>query len=112
VFTAPGGRATLRISRSTPGGADLVASLTEQERTVALPAYRRIRIEALPGEPGALWEYTFRDSSVGAVHALEQVVAFGGHTYLIEWHVPRAQWAANLQRLAVVLDSFRSLRGA
>lgn len=112
VFMAPGGRSTLRISRWKPGGANPVAALIDEEQQAGLTAYRRIRIEAVPGTPGALWEYTFRDPAAGAVHALEQVVVFGGNPYLIEWHVPGAKWAANLQRLAVVLDSFRSLRGA
>ncbi|MEU4222539.1 hypothetical protein AB0F10_45280, partial [Actinoplanes sp. NPDC026623] len=112
VFMAPGGRSTLRISRWRPGGANPVAALIDEEQQAGLPAYRRIRIEPLPATPGALWEYTFRDPATGPIHALEQVMAFGGQAYLVEWHVPGEQWAANLQRLSVVLDSFRSLRGA
>jgi Protein kinase domain len=73
---------------------------------------RRIRIEALPKPPGGVWEYTFRDPAVGPVHGLERAVGRDGRTYLIEWHTPTSAWAANLQNLAVVLDSLGPPRGA
>ena len=73
---------------------------------------KRIRIEALPRSPDAVWEYTFRDPAAGPVRGLEQVVALDDATYLIEWRAPKAAWAAHLPNLAVVLDSFRPLRGA
>jgi serine/threonine protein kinase len=112
VFKAAGGQPSLRISSWQPGNANVVAALVEEEREAALPAYKRIRIEALPQSPDAVWEYTFRDPAAGPVRGLEQVVAFDGRTYLIEWFAPRSAWVVNLQKLAVVLDSFRPLRGA
>jgi hypothetical protein len=102
--------------RHRPAGAtgapDPITALVDQERTARLAAYRRIRIEALPRSPEAVWEYTFRDPQAGPVHVLERVVAHDSSTYLIEWHTPTAAWAANLQDLAVVLESFGPLRGA
>jgi hypothetical protein len=112
VFKAPGGQPSLRISRWKPGTGNVVAALVEEEREAMLPAYKRIRIEALTRSSDAVWEYTFRDPAAGPVRGLEQVVAFDGRAYLIEWQAPRAAWVVNLQNLAVVLDSFRPLRGA
>jgi hypothetical protein len=111
VFTAPSGHPSLRISSWKPDQANIVAALIDEERAVTLPAYKRIRIEALPQAPDAIWEYTFRDPRAGPVRGLQRVVDFGGRTYLIEWRTSRAAWAVSLQNLAVVLDSFRPLRG-
>jgi eukaryotic-like serine/threonine-protein kinase len=108
----PGGRSSLRAGAWSPGTADPVAALVGQEIRAGLPAYRRIRIEALPKPPGGVWEYTFRDPAVGPVHGLERAVGRDGRTYLIEWHTPTSAWAANLQNLAVVLDSLGPPRGA
>ncbi|MBB4763934.1 serine/threonine-protein kinase [Amorphoplanes digitatis] len=112
VFTAPGGRAGLRISRWEPGTTNLVAALIDRERQAPPAGYRRVRIEALPRGSGAVWEYLFRDRAAGQARALKQVVTVDGGTYLVEWHTPRSAWTANLQKLAVVLDSVRPLRGA
>nr|BFE73222.1 hypothetical protein GCM10020092_065230 [Actinoplanes digitatis] len=112
VFTAPGGRAGLRISRWEPGTTNLVAALIDRERQAPPAGYRRVRIEALPRGSGAVWEYLFRDRAVSQARALKQVVTVDGGTYLVEWHTPRSAWTANLQKLAVVLDSVRPLRGA
>jgi hypothetical protein len=112
LFRAPDGRSTLRISVWPRGAPDAVTALVEEERTVRLAAYRRIRIEALPPRPEAVWEYTFRDPKAGAVRRLERVVARNGSTYLIEWHTPTAAWAAGLRELAVVVESVGPLRGA
>jgi hypothetical protein len=111
VFTAPSGQPSLRISSWKPDQANVVAALIDEERAVTLPAYKRIRIEALPQAPDAVWEYTFRDPRAGQVRGLQRVVDFDGRTYLIEWRTSRALWAVSLQNLAVVLDSFRPLRG-
>jgi serine/threonine protein kinase len=112
VFRAPGGQPSLRISGWQPKTGNVVAALVERERGAVLPAYKRIRIEALPRSPDAIWEYTFRDRAAGPVRGLEQVVAVGDRTYLIEWRAPRTAWVVNLPDLAVVLDSFRPARGA
>jgi len=111
VFTAPGGLPSLRISAWTPGNGNVVTALIDEEREARLPAYRRIRIEALPMPPDAVWEYTSRDPRAGPVRGLQRVMSDGGRTYLIEWRTPRAAWAANLPKLSVVLDSFRPLDG-
>jgi eukaryotic-like serine/threonine-protein kinase len=106
TFTAPGGGPSLRISSWAAPTRDVVAAFVAEERDVRLAAYRRIRIEALPEPPDAVWEYTFQDPRAGPVRALRRVLAAGGHTYLVEWRAARTSWAAELQRLAVVLDSF------
>jgi eukaryotic-like serine/threonine-protein kinase len=111
VFTAPGGLPSLRISAWTPGNGNVVTALIGEEREARLPAYRRIRIEALPMPPDAVWEYTSRDPRAGPVRGLQRVMSNGGRTYLIEWRTPRAAWAADLPKLSVVLDSFRPLDG-
>jgi hypothetical protein len=111
AFRAPAGRPSLRISTWAPADADPVAALVDQERGVTLPAYRRIRIEALPRPPDAIWEYTYIDSESGPVRGMERVMARDGRTYVFEWVTPREVWAANLPNLAVVLDSFRPPRG-
>jgi eukaryotic-like serine/threonine-protein kinase len=105
VCTAPAGRPTLRIARWVAPPRNIVAALIDQERDVRLPSYRRIRIEA-PDPPDAVWEYTFQDPRAGPTRILRHVVTFGGHTYVIEWRAPRQAWAADLQTLAEVLDSF------
>jgi hypothetical protein len=111
VFSARPGGPSLRISRwAAPG--DVVAALIAEEHDVRLPSYRRIRIEALPELPGAVWEYTFQDPRGGPTRSLRSVLSAGGHTYLVEWRAPRTAWAAELPRLAVVLDSFGPVPGA
>jgi hypothetical protein len=106
--TSPGGGPSLRIS-AWPAADDrnVVATLIAQEHAVRLPAYRRIRMEALPDPPDAVWEYTFHDKSAGPMRGLRRIVADGGRAYLIEWQAPKAAWTADLPSLAVVLDSFR-----
>lgn len=112
LFSAPDGGPTLRISAWTTGAADPVTAFVDGERTAGLAAYRRIRIEALPRPPEAIWEYTFRDPWSGPVRGLRRVMAHDGSPYLIEWRTPAAAWAENRQVLAVVLESFGPLRGA
>ncbi len=112
LFRAPDGRSTLRIGVWARGAPDTVAALVEQERTTQLAAYRRIRIEALPRGPEAVWEYTFRDPEAGPVRGLERVVARGSAVYLVEWHTSTAAWDAALRDLAVVVESVGPLRGA
>jgi hypothetical protein len=106
VFAVPGSRLSLRISTWTPAPGNVVAALVAEERDVRLTSYRRIRIEALPEPPGAVWEYTYQDPRIGPMRGLRRVLTAGGHTYLIEWRTPRVAWAAELQKLAVVLASF------
>ena len=72
VFTAPGGRPTLRISPWTGGSGNVVSALIAEEDRVKLPGYRRVRIEALPTPPDAVWEYTYRDATADRLRGLTQ----------------------------------------
>ncbi|MEV4703314.1 serine/threonine-protein kinase [Actinoplanes sp. NPDC049316] len=112
VFTAPAGRPTLRISRPAAPPNDVVAALTAEEGEGRLPAYRRIRIEALPGTPAAVWEYTFRDPAAGPTRALRRLLVADGRAYALEWRAPKAAWAPGLPTLTVMLDSFEPVTGA
>ena len=71
-----------------------------------MPAYRRLRIEALPAAAGAVWEYTFLDGDAGVMRGLHQIVANGAESYLIEWRTAREAWLAALPQLTVVLATF------
>jgi hypothetical protein len=110
-FAAPGGQVSLQVSAWTAGAENVAPALIGRERAVTLAGYRRIRIEALPMPPDAVWEYTFQDPEVGPVRVLERVVARGGHTYLVEWHTPSKAWDGELPKLEVVVDSVRPLEG-
>jgi len=111
LFTAPGGQVGLRVGIWTPSSPNMVTALLDQERDVTLPGYRRLRIEALPQSPDAVWEYTFRDPEAGQVRVLQRIVTRGGRTYRIEWHTPGKAWANELQKLEVVVTSLRSIGG-
>ena len=112
VFSGPDGRPVLRISRWTPEPSSAVAALIAAERDVRLTGYHRIRIEALPDTPDAVWEYSYQDQAAGPMRDLRRLLAGGGRTYLIEWQAPRAAWSAGLPGLTVVLASFRPPPGA
>jgi hypothetical protein len=107
VLSPPAGGPSLRITQWVPPPPDVVAALTAEEREVRLAGYRRIRIEALPSPPGAVWEFTYRDPVAGPMRVLRRVVTDGGRTCLVEWRAPRAGWAAGQPTLAVVLASFQ-----
>jgi len=112
VFTAPAGQPTLRVSRWLPDPPSAVAALLGAERDVRLAGYNRIRIEALPDSPDAVWEFTYSDPSAGPMRGLQRILTGGGRTYLVEWRAPRAAWATSLPILTVVLASFRAPAGA
>jgi hypothetical protein len=112
TFSAPAGRPSLRISTWAAPPNNVAAALIAAEHNVRLPSYRRIRIEALPEPPNAVWEYTFQDRRDGPMRGLQRVVPAGDRTYVIEWRAPRTAWAAELQKLSVVLDSFGPASGA
>jgi hypothetical protein len=107
LFRAPDGLSSLRIRPAPPGGTSPFAILLADERAAGLAAYRRVRIDPVPGTSDAVWEYTYRDAQARPLRAQEQVVVRGGRTYLIEWRTPRAAWAANLAGLDVVMNTFR-----
>lgn len=111
VFRPASRGSSLRISR-WQAPPNVVAALLTQEKEERLAAYRRVRIEALAEPPNAVWEYTFRDPGGEPMHGLQRVLTADGHTYLIEWRTRGAVWATQLQRLAVVLDSFGPAAGA
>ncbi|GIF04358.1 serine/threonine-protein kinase [Actinoplanes siamensis] len=106
TFSSPGDRATLRISRWPHPPGDVVAALLAEERSIRLPDYRRVRIEALPEPPDAVWEYTFTDPETGPMRGVRRVAGAAGGTYLVEWRTPRSEWMADLPKLTIVLDSF------
>jgi len=112
VFRAARGELSLRIGRWEPPPPNVVAGLIAAESATKLVSYRRVRIEALAQPPDAVWEYTFRDADTGLMHGLRRVLSVDGDMYLVEWHAPGAAWAGELQRLAVVLDSFGPAPGA
>ncbi|MEU4691435.1 serine/threonine-protein kinase [Actinoplanes sp. NPDC023714] len=106
AFADPEGGATLRVSRWPGPAGDLVAGLLAQEEEIRVPAYRRLRIEALPKAAGAVWEYTFLDGDKNVMRGLHQIVANGAESYLIEWRTARDSWLATLPQLTVVLSTF------
>jgi hypothetical protein len=111
LFRGPDGLSSLHIRPAPPGGTSPFAILLAQERAAGLAAYRRVRIDPVPGTSDAVWEYTYRDAQARALRAQEQVVVRGGRTYLIEWRTPRAEWAANLPGLDVVMNTFQPPSG-
>ena len=112
LFRAAQGGPSLRISRWEAPPSNVVAALVTEENEVRLAAYRRLRIEALAEPPNAVWEYTFRQPRGDLMHGLHRVLTADGDTYLIQWQAPQASWAAELEKLAVVLDSFGPARGS
>lgn len=107
AFSDPAERATLRISRWPHPPEDVVAALLDEEHSIRLPGYRRVRIEALLEPPDAVWEYTYTDPETGPMRGARRVLADGGATYVVEWRTPRSEWAADLPKLSMVLESFR-----
>ncbi|MEU4563369.1 serine/threonine-protein kinase [Actinoplanes sp. NPDC023936] len=105
-FADPIGEASLRISRWQGSTRDMVAGLLAEERDIAFPAYRRLRIEALPSAGGAVWEYTFLNPDAVVMRGLHRVVESGAEAYLIEWRTARDAWIGALPQLTVVLSSF------
>ncbi len=106
TFSDPAELATLRISRWTRPPDDVVAALLAEERANRLPGYRRLRIEALLEPPDAVWEYTYTDPESGPMRGTRRVLAAGDTTYVVEWRTPRSEWAADLPKLSMVLESF------
>ncbi|WP_221326642.1 serine/threonine-protein kinase [Actinoplanes sp. L3-i22] len=105
TFSDPGERVTLRISRWPHPPDDVVAALVEEERSVRLVAYRRVRMEALLEPPDAVWEYTYTDPESGPMRGVRRVVGTDDGTYVVEWRTTRSEWAAELPKLSMVLES-------
>ena len=112
LVRAPAGGPSLRISRWDAPPRDVVAALVAEENKIRFAAYRRLRIEALAEPPNAVWEYTFRDPHDVRMRGLHRVLTADGRAYLVEWRAPSSLWSAELQKLAVVLDSFGPAPGS
>jgi hypothetical protein len=111
LFRGPDGLSSLRIRPAPPGRASPLDILLAEERAAGLAAYKRGRMDPVPGTADVVWEYTFRDAQARPLRAQERVAVRGGRSYLIAWRTPRDAWAANLPALDVVLDSFRPPAG-
>jgi eukaryotic-like serine/threonine-protein kinase len=111
LFRGPDGLSTLRIRPAPPGSGSPLDMLLAEERAAGLAAYKRGRMDPVPGTADVVWEYTFRDAEARLLRAQERVVVRGGRSYLIAWRTPREAWTANLGALDVVLDSFRPPAG-
>jgi serine/threonine protein kinase len=103
TFSDPADRVILRINRLPRPSGDIVAEWLAQEHAVKLPSYRRVRIEEIPHR---IWEFTYTDPKAGPMHVLRRVIAEDGVTYVAEWRTPRQEWAADLPKLAVILEAF------
>ncbi len=110
-FCAPGGPPIMRVRVWTDAGPDLLAALQRQERTAALPEYRPIRMEALPGAANqdTVWEYEFTDPKAGRLRAVDHAFVANGRTYVIQWQAAPAKWAASQKDYQVALNSFRPI---
>jgi hypothetical protein len=107
VFCAPGGPPLVGVRAWAPSNVDLAVALSHEEELAKLPSYRRISIETLPGQQGAVWEYTFTDPRMGRLHGLERAFITPTGAYLVQWRTPAKEWAANLPKLGIVTSSFR-----
>ncbi|GID63556.1 hypothetical protein Acy02nite_14370 [Actinoplanes cyaneus] len=105
TFSDPAERVTLRISRWPNPPDDVAAALRAEERSIRLPGYRRLRIEALPEPPDTTWEYTYTDPENGPMRGIRRVLRGSGTTYVVEWRAPRSEWAADLPKLSMVVES-------
>ena len=109
-FCEPKGPRTLRVKLWDPTDPDLAVALAKDEamEKSMLMGYQRIRIDVLPGEAGAEWEYTFDDEMMGGLtHGVDRVVMVAGRSYLLEWRTPPAEWQANLPMYNSIVTSFR-----
>jgi hypothetical protein len=107
LFRAPDGLSSLRVRPAPPDAGTPLEILLAEEQAAGLAAYRRVRMDPVPGTSDAVWEYTYRDAQARALRAQEQVVVRGGRSYLIAWRTPRDAWAANLSGLDAVVTTFR-----
>ncbi|GIE85148.1 serine/threonine-protein kinase [Actinoplanes regularis] len=106
TFSDPRDRVTLRINRWLRPPEDVIAALLTAEHSIHLVGYRRVRIEALPESPDAVWEYTYTDPETGPMRGTRRVIGGDDGTYVVEWRTPRQEWAAELRNLTVILENF------
>jgi serine/threonine protein kinase len=112
TFCAPGGPPVVAIRAWNPSDPDLAVALAREESMAKLRNYRRIGIQVLPGGQGGAWEYTFTDPTMGRQHGLDRVFVMAGRTYLLELRTPADRWTENLDNLAVIAGSLRTLPAA
>ena len=106
LFCAPGGPPLLGVRTWVPSNVDLAVALAHEEKLAKLPRYRRLSLETLPGQLGAVWEYTFTDRKMGRLHGIERAFVTPTGAYLLQWRTPADKWAQNLSSLGVATSSF------
>jgi eukaryotic-like serine/threonine-protein kinase len=108
VFCAPGGPPVVGVRRWTPSNADLAVALRAEEAKLDnMPRYRRISIETLPGQQGAIWEYTFTDPQMGRLHGVDRAFVTPNGAYIVQWRTPADKWSSNLPKLGTIMSHFR-----
>jgi hypothetical protein len=117
LFSDPDARLTLRVRAWDSAGPEPVAVLRSAEQQAKLDNYRLLRMQPSAQDHSAQdhsaeWEYTF-NGPTGPIHGLERAFVMSNCTmsnctYVIQWRTPEADWSANLTKLRVITDSFRS----
>jgi hypothetical protein len=110
VFSAPGGLPILQVGLWKPSHPVLVTALQLDERETTLSNYRRVRIEPLPQDSAAEWEYSFQDPKMGLLHGLDRVFVVAGQPYLVRWRTSPDDWLRSLSQLQLLSTSFRAIR--
>jgi hypothetical protein len=101
------GRPSVRVERWTAPKGDVVAAMIAEEKQFELlPGYHRIRIQALPESPDAVWEFTYRGPAGVPMRGLRRVAG----DYMIDWRAPGGSWTAGQPTMATVLESFAEPR--
>ncbi len=112
TFCAPGKPPLLGAKLWTPADPDLAKALQREEERAKLGNYKRLSMEVLPGQQGAVVEYTFTDPKMGRMHGLDRVFVASGRTYLVQWRTLADEWTANLGKLGVATAHFRAATGS
>jgi len=107
VFCAPGGPPLLGVRTWAPSNVDLQLAMTAEEKRAKLPGYRRISMETLPGQLGAIWEYTFTDPKMGRLHGVDRAFVTPTGAFVVQWRTPADEWVKNLPKLGVITSNFR-----
>jgi hypothetical protein len=110
VFSAPGGPPMVGVRKWTTPTANLMVALRGEEAKLATrPGYRRISIETLPAQQGAIWEYTFTDPRMGRLRGVDRVFRTSNGAYIVQWRTPVDEWSSNLPKLGTVMSHFRGV---
>jgi hypothetical protein len=108
LFCAPGGPPLVGVRAWTPSSVDLAAAMAREEERADLPRYRRISMETLPGQLGAIWEYTFTDPQMGQLRGVDRAFVTPTGAFIVQWRTPVDEWTENLPKLGVITSNFRS----